>query len=85
MVKMGTKREEASSGEEGFSKDYWASNYQDPESMDCIGNVKEHFSYLCSLFNLEMIESAIFSTTPTTKALPIKKPRFELVTPSNSV
>ncbi len=53
---MGTKREEASSGEEGFSKDYWASNYQDPESMDCIGNVKEHFAYLCSLFNLEMIE-----------------------------
>ena len=42
--------------EEGFSEDYWVDNYSDPDSMDCIGNVKEHFSYLHSLFNLEMID-----------------------------
>ena len=43
-------------GEDGFSEEYWVDNYSDPESMDCIGNVKEHFNYLSSLFSLEMIE-----------------------------
>tara|TARA_Y100001954_G_scaffold63231_1_gene68877 strand:+ start:472 stop:1275 length:804 start_codon:yes stop_codon:yes gene_type:complete len=56
MSKVGTREGETASGEDGFPKDYWASNYSDPESMDCIGNVKEHFAYLTSLFNLEMIE-----------------------------
>ncbi len=56
MVKVGTKENGGVSGENGFSEDYWASNYSDPESMDCIGNVKEHFAYLSSLFNLEVIE-----------------------------
>ena len=56
MSKVGTREGGTASGEDGFPKDYWASNYSDPESMDCIGNVKEHFAYLTSLFNLEMIE-----------------------------
>ena len=56
MSKEGTREGKKASGEGGFPKDYWTSNYSDPDSMDCIGNVKEHFAYLDSLFNLEMIE-----------------------------
>ena len=66
MSKVGTREEETVTGEDGFTKDYWASNYSDPESMDCIGNVKEHFAYLYSLFNLSIfnILTACLGYTP---------------------
>ena len=56
MEKRETNKEGIKRGENGFSEEYWVDNYSDPESMDCIGNVKEHFNYLSSLFSLEMIE-----------------------------
>jgi len=39
-----------------FSKDYWNSNYSEPETMDCIGNAKEHVQYIYSFFDLEKVD-----------------------------
>ena len=40
----------------GFSSEYWEENYSEPESMDCIGNAKEHVEYMRSVFALEHID-----------------------------
>ena len=50
------KRDISEMGEEGFPDQYWDLNYDEPETMDCIGNVEEHMNYLKSLFDLELIE-----------------------------
>lgn len=39
--------------EEGFTKEYWSNNYNDPNSMDGIGNAKDHVGYLKALFTLD--------------------------------
>jgi hypothetical protein len=39
-----------------FDKTYWEANYSEPETMDGIGNAKEHVRYLKSLFELEKID-----------------------------
>lgn len=39
-----------------FDKEYWDLNYSDPQSMDGIGNAKEHTKYLKSFFDLELID-----------------------------
>lgn len=39
-----------------FSKEYWDQNYSQPNSMDCIGNAKQHTQYLKSFFDLELID-----------------------------
>ena len=50
------KKDISEMGEEGFPDQYWDLNYDEPETMDCIGNVEEHMNYLKSLFDLELIE-----------------------------
>lgn len=40
----------------GFSQEYWQQNYQDPKTIDGIGNVKDHSQYLKAYFNLEGFE-----------------------------
>ena len=39
-----------------FDKEYWDQNYSEPETMDCIGNAKEHTQYLKSFFDLELVD-----------------------------
>lgn len=39
-----------------FDKEYWDKNYSEPQTMDGIGNVKDHSRYLSSYFNLEGVE-----------------------------
>lgn len=39
-----------------FSKTYWDLNYSEPQSMDGIGNAKEHCRYIKSSFKLEEID-----------------------------
>ena len=39
----------------GFDKKYWDQNYSAPETMDCIGNAKEHVQYLKSLLLIENV------------------------------
>lgn len=39
-----------------FDKEYWQKNYAEPQTMDCIGNAKEHTLYLQSFFQLELID-----------------------------
>jgi SAM-dependent methyltransferase len=39
-----------------FDKKYWELNYSEPETMDCIGNAKEHTQYIKSFFELELID-----------------------------
>lgn len=41
---------------ETFESEYWSTNYSDPQSMDCIGNAKEHAQYLKSFFELELVD-----------------------------
>jgi hypothetical protein len=43
-------------GHDGFSKDYWEKNYSNPKEMDGIGNVKDHFHYIKSFFNLDYVD-----------------------------
>lgn len=40
----------------GFNQDYWKKNFSDPQSMDGIGNAKEHARYLSNFFDLENVE-----------------------------
>lgn len=40
----------------GFTKEYWDQNYSEPQTMDAIGNVKEHLAYLKSFFALENVD-----------------------------
>lgn len=40
----------------GFDKQYWDTNYSEPDTMDCIGNAKDHAKYLKSFFELEMVD-----------------------------
>jgi hypothetical protein len=39
-----------------FEKEYWEHNYSDPNSMDGIGNAKDHVNYLKSFLELEMVD-----------------------------
>lgn len=39
-----------------FGKEYWDQNYSDPDTMDCIGNAKQHTKYLKSFCDLELID-----------------------------
>lgn len=43
-------------GAKGFSKEYWERNYSEPETMDGIGNAKEHAAYLRAIFELDQID-----------------------------
>ncbi len=38
-----------------FEKEYWKKNYSEPETMDGIGNAKEHAKYLEAYFRLDLI------------------------------
>ena len=40
----------------GFGAEYWRENYSEPETMDCIGNAKQHVEYLQAAFALEHID-----------------------------
>ncbi len=40
----------------GFGKDYWNENYSEPNTMDCIGNAKQHVNYMKAVFELEHID-----------------------------
>ena len=39
-----------------FDKTYWDKNYSDPQSMDGIGNAKDHVRYLASFFEVEQVD-----------------------------
>lgn len=39
-----------------FTKEYWDQNYAKPETMDCIGNARQHCRYLKAFFELELID-----------------------------
>lgn len=39
-----------------FTKEYWDKNYSQPQTMDCIGNAKQHVQYMKSFFELELID-----------------------------
>lgn len=39
-----------------FKKDYWDHNYSEPQTMDCIGNAKEHVNYIHAFFELEKVD-----------------------------
>ncbi len=39
----------------GFDQSYWEKNYSEPDSMDGIGNAKEHASYAKAFFTLEEV------------------------------
>eukprot|EP01083_Nonionella_stella_P280060 952530_1 len=57
-VSSGTKPGCVSSGTNGFPKDYWEANYDEPDTMDAICNANEHADYIRALFALEQIEVA---------------------------
>jgi hypothetical protein len=40
----------------GFNKSYWDKNYSEPESMDGIGNAKDHVRYLKALLKIEHVD-----------------------------
>ena len=40
----------------GFDKTYWDKNYSEPETMDGIGNAKEHGRYLKSYLSVEHVD-----------------------------
>ena len=40
----------------GFAKDYWDTNYAEPEEMDNIVNAKEHAAYIKAILALESID-----------------------------
>jgi hypothetical protein len=39
-----------------FEKEYWEANYSEPDTMDGIGNAKEHVKYMKALFALDLID-----------------------------
>jgi len=39
-----------------FDKKYWDENYSEPETMDCIGNAKDHVNYIKAYFELEKVD-----------------------------
>lgn len=39
-----------------FGEEYWKENYSEPETMDCIGNAKQHVEYMRAAFALEHID-----------------------------
>lgn len=41
---------------ETFEKEYWVKNYSQPQSMDGIGNAKDHADYLKTFMKLEMVD-----------------------------
>ncbi|MFA7614569.1 MAG: class I SAM-dependent methyltransferase [Candidatus Caldatribacteriota bacterium] len=40
----------------GFKEDYWKQNYSEPQTMDAIGNAKDHVAYIKAYFNLENVD-----------------------------
>lgn len=50
------KKSEEKLGAKGFNKDYWDTNYADPEEMDNIVNAKEHAQYLKAIMGLEYVD-----------------------------
>ncbi|MGK0368094.1 MAG: hypothetical protein ACI9QD_001235 [Thermoproteota archaeon] len=42
--------------DEDFEKAYWDSNYAEPETMDGIGNVKDHVNYMKAVFEMDSID-----------------------------
>jgi hypothetical protein len=44
------------SGSKGFSHDYWAVNYAEPDEMDNIVNAKEHADYMRAILQLEGVD-----------------------------
>jgi hypothetical protein len=55
MTKIQSKKI-ADLGRHGFGQEYWDANYSTPGEMDCIGNVKEHVTYMKSFFALDYID-----------------------------
>lgn len=49
-------KKEKPMGSQGFSKEYWESNYAEPEEMDNIVNAKEHAEYMRAIFGLEYVD-----------------------------
>ena len=43
-------------GASGFDQEYWKKNYCEPESMDGIGNAKEHALYLKHFLSIEYVD-----------------------------
>lgn len=43
-------------GSLGFSRDYWDTNYAQPEEMDNIINAREHAAYMKAIFALEAVD-----------------------------
>lgn len=41
---------------EAFKKDYWEKNYASPQTMDGIGNAKDHVRYLQAFLTLEQVD-----------------------------
>lgn len=41
---------------ETFEKEYWKKNYSQPQTMDGVGNAKDHADYLKAFMNLEMVD-----------------------------
>ncbi len=39
-----------------FEKEYWKKNYSQPQSMDGIGNAKDHADYVKAFMQLEMVD-----------------------------
>jgi hypothetical protein len=39
-----------------FEREYWDQNYSEPDTMDCIGNAKQHTRYLKTFLDLELID-----------------------------
>jgi hypothetical protein len=39
-----------------FESEYWKHNYSEPDTMDGIGNAKEHVKYIKSVFDIEHID-----------------------------
>eukprot|EP01083_Nonionella_stella_P077297 210992_1 len=81
-----------STGADGFAKDYWDTNYDDPESMDGVYNAREHAKYARALFELEEINvrSVVdlgFGTGELTRAFvrEFKPTRFVGVDPSEHI
>lgn len=40
----------------GFDEEYWKANYSEPETMDGIGNAKQHVDFMQATFALEHID-----------------------------
>jgi len=39
-----------------FEDEYWKANFDEPETMDCIGNATEHVKYIKAFFDIESMD-----------------------------